>query len=669
MSFKLNTDLKPSGDQPQAIAKLTQGISSNTGHQTLLGVTGSGKTFTVANVIQNTQLPTLIISHNKTLAGQLYQEFKELFPDNKVSYFVSYYDYYQPEAYIPASDTYIAKEVDINDLIDKLRLEATSNLFSGNDNIVIASVSCIYNIGDPVNFGDQVIDFTLENSYPRRSLLEKIVDLFYQRQEIEFKRGTFRVRGDKIEIWPSYQDWILSLTFQNDTLVKIEHRHPMQGKVIVLKGFRLYPAKQFVGSKGADLVKIFTNILHDKQVQVDKFKSSNRLLEANRIDQKVDYDLEMIKELGYVNGIENYSIYFEDKRQSGDPPYTLLDYFNHRWGKNFLTVIDESHVTVPQIAGMFKGDLARKQTLIDFGFRLPSALDNRPLTYQEFNSKLGQLIYVSATPSPANIQDSSAVIEQIIRPTGLVDPIIEIRPTDNQIPDLIDQIKKTVKKGHRCLVLTLTKKMAEELSQYLQDPTHTGIPLKVSYLHSDIDTLERSDILDKLRSGQFDVLVGINLLREGLDLPEVSLVAILDAQGQGFLRSKTSLIQIMGRASRNLDGKVILYADVVSDAMEGAIKEVNRRRLIQLAYNKKHHITPKSVSKSIRPKIIEMLPSHDNQLPSLKDFANINPSDFTPKLRKKYINDLRVLMKQYASSLDFENAILVRDQILKIKNA
>lgn len=668
MPFNLKTKLKPAGHQPQAIAKLTQNLKKGIDRQTLLGVTGSGKTFTIANLIQNSQLPTLVISHNKTLAGQLYQEFKQLFPNNKVSYFVSYYDYYQPEAYIPASDTYIAKEVDINDLIDKLRLETTSNIFSGDDNIVVASVSCIYNIGDPTNFGDRVIDLTIGANYPRRQFLEKLVSLYYQRTQLEFKRGDFRVRGQTVEIWPSYQDWILKLTFENDTLVNIQHRHPMEGKIVDLNGFRLYPAKQYVGPQSFNLKAVFDKIRQEKQKQVEYFKSQNRLLEANRIDQKVEYDLEMIQELGYVNGIENYSIYFEENRKTGDPPFSLIDYFIHRWGQNFLTIIDESHVTVSQIAGMHSGDKARKDSLIDFGFRLPSSRHNRPLTFEEFNTKVSKVIYVSATPSLDNIKDSKAVVEQIIRPTGLVDPKISIRPTLNQIPDLITEITTRYKLGQRSLVLTLTKKMAEELSQYLGDVSKTKSNFRVAYLHSDIDTLERSDILDKLRHGQFDVLVGINLLREGLDLPEVSLVAILDADQQGFLRSKTSLIQIMGRASRHIDGQVILYADTVSEAMSEAIKEVDRRRQLQIAFNKKHHITPVSISKKIRPKIIEVKTDESNLLPKSVYLDKINPADFTPKQRLKYLKSLRQIMRQLALDLDFKQAIKVRDQIKLIVN-
>jgi excinuclease ABC subunit B len=661
MPFELKSSFKPSGDQPQAIEKLTSNLLAGIDRQTLLGVTGSGKTFTIANVIQKTQLPTLVISHNKTLAGQLYQEFKELFPNNKVSYFVSYYDYYQPEAYIPQSDTYIAKEVQINDLIDKLRLEASSNLFSGNDNIIIASVSCIYNIGDPDEFNSHTLDFFLGQPLNRRQLFESFVSLFYTRSELEFKRSSFRVRGETIEVWPSYQDWIISLEFNDDKLAKITQRHPFSGQEVNLEKFRLYPAKQYVGSSNSNLTDIFAKIRSDCDKQVALFKSQNKILEAHRIQQRVDYDLEMIKEMGFVNGIENYSTYFEPGRKPGDPPYTLVDYFRHLWGDNFLTVIDESHVTVPQIGAMFGGDFARKTNLVDFGFRLPSALDNRPLKFDEFNSRVKKVIYVSATPSNYEIEDSKKnIIEQIIRPTGLIDPSITIKPSKNQIPDLINEIKNRVAKNERVLVVTITKRMAEDLSAYLSDPAKTGENFKVAYLHSDIATLERSNILDNLRSGNYDVLVGINLLREGLDLPEVSLVAILDADQQGFLRSRSSLIQIMGRASRHLDGQVILYADSVSDAMNGAIKEVNRRRKIQLKYNQDNNITPKTVVKSIRPQIIEEIKKE-----SKADLDQVDPLALTPPQRLKYIKDLKKQMRLFASDLNFEEAIRLRD---KIKN-
>jgi excinuclease ABC subunit B len=663
MSFELVSSMIPAGDQPQAIEKLVNGLNSGVDKQTLLGVTGSGKTFTIANVIQQTQLPTLVISHNKTLAGQLYQEFKELFPKNHVSYFVSYYDYYQPEAYIPASDTYIAKEVEINDLIDKLRLEATSNLFSGPDNIIVASVSCIYNIGDPREFSSRTLDFKIGDSWPRRKLFEELVNLFYTRNELEFKRSTFRVRGDAIEIWLSYADWILVLEFDEmNHLKKIIQRHPFTGQEFLLQDYRVYPAKQFVGASG-NLNEIFKKIRSDCDIQVDKFKSENKILEAHRLHQRVDYDLEMLQEIGYVNGIENYSIYFEPGRKTGDPPYTLVDYFKHLYGDKFLTVIDESHVTVPQIGGMYNGDVARKKTLVDFGFRLPSAYDNRPLKWEEFQKRVDKTIYVSATPSDFEInQSKNHVVEQIIRPTGLVDPPVEIRTTNKQIPDLMAEIATRVKKKERTLVVTITKKMAEELAAYLADPLKTPIPFKVAYLHSDIETLERSNILDKLRGGDFDVLVGINLLREGLDLPEVSLVAILDADQQGFLRSRASLIQIMGRASRNVGGQVILYADRESDAMRQAIGEVNRRRKIQLAYNVEHNITPETIIKSIRPQIIEKPPVIE-----VEPLVKIDVSSLTPNQRKSHISKLKKEMRNYAFALDFESAIKLRDKIREIE--
>lgn len=662
MSFNLQSDYQPSGDQPQAIAKLSHGINSDIAHQTLLGVTGSGKTFTIANVIQNTQLPTLVISHNKTLAGQLYQEFKELFPINKVSYFVSYYDYYQPEAYLPASDTYIAKEVDINDKIDRLRLEATSNLLSGNDNIVVASVSCIYNIGDPNEFEALTLLLQVGQNYPRRQLMENFISLFYTRSELEFKRSTFRVRGNLIELWPSYTDSFLVLEFNGDYLAAITQRHPFTATEKKFDQFKLFPAKQYVGGY-QDLDNIFAQIRHDRDEQVAMFKSQNKILEAQRINQRVEYDLEMLQETGYINGIENYSIYFDKNRQHGDPPYTLVDYFHQLWGKNFLTVIDESHVTVPQIGGMYAGDLARKQNLINFGFRLPSALDNRPLKFDEFASRVSKVIYVSATPAVYELEKSKHyVVEQIIRPTGLVDPEISIRSTKNQIPNLVEEIQHRVDKKERTLVITLTKRMAEDLSSYLSDSAKTGHNFKVAYLHSDIVTLERSSILDNLRSGDYDVLVGINLLREGLDLPEVSLVAILDADQQGFLRSQSSLIQIMGRASRHISGHVILYADTMSPAMTGAIKEVNRRRQIQLKYNQDHHITPKSVVKSIRPQIIEAVVPEEKP-----EWFKIDVSSLTPNQRQKQIRELRKQMRNLAFNLDFEEAIKIRDKIREIE--
>ena len=664
MSFQLTSLMKPAGDQPQAIEKLVNGLKNGISKQTLLGVTGSGKTFTIANVIQQTQLPTLIISHNKTLAGQLYQEFKELFPNNKVSYFVSYYDYYQPEAYLPASDTYIAKEVEINDLIDKLRLEATSNLFNGQDNIIIASVSCIYNIGDPDQFGNKTIDIKIGDNWSRRQLSEELVNLFYSRSEMEFKRSQFRIRGETFEIWPSSSDTILAINFDTaDNVKSIILRHPFSGKEETLDKYRLYPAKQFVGASG-DMKKIFEKIKSDCQEQVAKFKSENKILEAHRLQQRVDYDLEMLNEVGYVNGIENYSLYFEPGRKSGDPPYTLIDYFHHLWGNNFLTVIDESHATVPQVGGMYAGDVARKKTLVDFGFRLSSAYDNRPLKFDEFYSRIQKAIYVSATPSKFELEDSkNNIVEQIIRPTGLVDPSITIKPSKNQIPDLINEIASRVAKKERTLLVTLTKKMSEELANYLSDSSKTPVPFKVAYLHSDVETLERSEILDKLRNGDFDVLVGINLLREGLDLPEVSLVAILDADQAGFLRSRASLIQIMGRASRNIGGQVILYADTMSDAMNEAIKEVNRRRKIQIEYNQKNNITPETIIKSIRPRIIE----RESKITSEEPLLATDSNSLTPSQKKHYISKLKKEMRVAASNLQFELAIQIRDKILEVE--
>ena len=658
--------MTPAGDQPAAIETLSQGLVQGKKKQTLLGVTGSGKTFTIANVIQKSNLPTLVISHNKTLAAQLYQEFKELFPDNKVSYFVSYYDYYQPESYLPASDTYIAKEVEINDLIDKLRLEATSNLFSGSDNIVVASVSCIYNIGDPRDFSGKTINFKIGDTWNRRQLLEELVSIFYTRSQMEFARGQFRLRGETLEIWPSYADWILVV--EMDTVGKIQsisERNPFSNHQFELQDYLLFPGKQFVGASGPNLQEIIKKIKADAVVESKAFEDRGQLLEAHRLRQRVDYDMEMLAEIGYVNGIENYSIYFETGRQTGDPPYTLIDYFHHLYGDNFLTVIDESHVTIPQIGGMSVGDTARKKTLVDYGFRLKSAYDNRPLRWEEFYARIPQVIYVSATPAEFEIKDSqNQVIEQIIRPTGLLDPPVAIRPSQGQIPDLIEEIKKRIAKKERTLVITLTKKMSEELTAYLSNPQKTGTPLKVAYLHSDIDTLKRTEILDQLRGGDFDVLVGINLLREGLDLPEVSLVAILDADSQGFLRSRSSLIQIMGRASRHVSGEVLLYADTLSPAMKSAISEVNRRRQIQIKYNQEHNITPQSIVKSIRPRLIE-----DNKADIVvTPLLDIDITFLTPNQRKAHISKLKKEMRSSAANLDFESAIIIRDKIKEIES-
>lgn len=657
--FKLVSSFKPKGDQPRAIQQLVNGLEKGEKNQVLLGVTGSGKTFTIAKVIEKTQLPTLIISHNKTLAAQLYQELKEFFPHDPVSYFVSYYDFYQPEAYLPSSDTYISKEVDINTLIEQLRLQATSDLFSYDKSIIIASVSCIYNIGAPEIYKEKTLLVSQNQKINILNCQERLIELYYKKAISDFMPGTFRVRGNRLDIYLAYtDDKIASLYFSLARLEKIKITNLAGKNIKIHKAFSIYPAKHYL--TGFDeQADVFKQILKEKENQVKYFEKAGRLVEAQRIDKKVDHDLKMIREAGYVNGIENYSRYFDD-RNPGDPPYCLLDYFKYKHKNNFLVVIDESHATIPQIRGMYKGDFARKQTLIDFGFRLPSAKDNRPLKFKEFLKRAAKKIYVSATPAPWEIKKSkNRIIEQIIRPTGLIDPPIKIKPAENQISSLINQIKKKKAKGQRVLVITLTKRMAEDLAAYLADPAKTNQKLKVTYLHADIDTLKRTDILTDLRQGNFDVLVGINLLREGLDLPEVGLVAILEADKQGFLRSKTSLIQIMGRASRNIEGEVILYADNLSLAMKEAIDEVARRKKLQLSYNKKHKITPQSIKKAIRPRIIE----EEIEL----EEKDIEVDQLTPQERKKYIKKLEQEMRQAARDLDFEKAAKLRDKIREIE--
>jgi len=660
-NFKLISSFNPAGDQPQAISKLVTGINQDLKHQVLLGVTGSGKTYTVAKVIAQTQLPTLVISHNKTLAGQLYQELKEFFPYNPVSYFVSYYDYYQPEAYIPQSDTYIAKEVEINDLIDQLRLQATSNIFSYPRCIIVASVSCIYNIGNPATYQEKTFLVKTGDNLDSQSCQQRLIELYYENSATtDFVPGTFRARGERLDIYLAYSDEkIIRLFFDNNRLTKIEEQSLTAKNATTKESFAIYPAKHYL-SGFSGFGDVFKAIQNETRQQESAFLKQGRLVEAQRISKRVNYDLAMIKETGYVNGIENYSRYF-DGRSPGDPPFSLVDYFKFKYGNDFLVVIDESHATVPQIHGMYHGDQARKLNLIDFGFRLPSALDNRPLKFAEFMNRVPQAIYVSATPNDWEIKKSNhKVIEQLIRPTGLLDPPITIKPANHQVVDLIEQIKKKKARGERVLVITLTKRLAEDLATYLSDMTKTGMrDLKVTYLHSDIDTLKRSDILTDLRTGNFDVLVGINLLREGLDLPEVGLVAILEADKQGFLRSKTSLIQIMGRAARHINGKVILYADEVSKAMEQAIDEVERRRKIQLAYNKKYHITPRSIKKAIRPRIIE------KEMTIEEDIADV--SQLTPLQRKQLIKKLEKQMREYAKILDFEKAMEIRDKIKAIE--
>ncbi len=666
--FKLKSTYKPTGDQPQAIAKIVAGLDAGEKNQVLLGVTGSGKTFTMANAIAQVNKPTLIISHNKTLAAQLYQEFKEYFPDNAVSYFVSYYDYYQPEAYIPQSDTYIEKETDINQDIDKLRLAATTNLLTRKDVIVVASVSCIYNIGSPNEYGKSILELAKGLKVSREQIFMRLNDLQYSRSEFGFVRSTFRVRGEVIDVFPAYEDTAVRITHDGVKIVQIEKIDPMNGDSL---GFHdslaIYPAKHYIANKD-NFKTAFAQIEEDLEKQVKFFQDSGKILEAHRIKQRVTYDLEMLRELGYVNGIENYSRYF-DGRKPGDAPYSLLEYF----GKDYLTIIDESHITVPQIRGMYNGDHARKQVLIDYGFRLPASFDNRPLRFDEFMRRVGQTVYVSATPDEWEVSLSNGqIVEQLIRPTGLVDPEVEIRPTTNQIKDLESEITKRVAKGQRVLVTTLTKRMAEDLSTYLQEND-----FKVQYLHADIDTLERLDILDDLRSGKYDVLVGINLLREGLDLPEVSLVAILDADKEGFLRSRTSLVQTMGRAARHDQGAVIMYADNVTQSMKSAIDEVTRRRAVQIAYNTKHNITPASIHKPLREKMVdqteEVVIAMDpkqvlkGKITDTSDVDISKTKQLTPDDRTKLVKIMTKQMNTAAKDMEFELAARIRDRIREVQ--
>jgi len=662
--FKLKSNYKPTGDQPQAIEKLMSGLKSGADHQVLLGVTGSGKTFTMANVIEKYQKPTLVISHNKTLAAQLYQEFKEYFPDNAVSYFVSYYDYYQPEAYIPQTDTYIEKETDINDQIDKLRLAATMNLMTRPDTIVVASVSCIYNLGSPVEYSKTILELAEGLKVTRDQILMRLSDLQYLRSDYDFKRGTYRTRGDIIDIYPAYEDVCVRVHHQLGRIIRLEKLNALTGDLIPSERTTIYPAKHNIPAR--DNSSAMNQIQSDLISQISYLNSQNKLLEAHRLKQRVTYDLEMIRELGYVNGIENYSRYF-DGRQTGEPPFSLLDYFPN----DYLLIIDESHMTIPQIRGMYHGDRSRKQTLIDYGFRLPAALDNRPLKFDEFSRRMGKTIYTSATPDEWELSQGP-VVEQLIRPTGLVDPQVEVLPTINQIQDLISKIETLISKHQRALVTTLTKRMAEDLTSYL---TERG--LKVQYLHSDIETLERLDVLSDLRSGTYDVVVGINLLREGLDLPEVSLVAILDADKEGFLRSRTSLIQTMGRAARHSEGRVVMYADHITASMRNAIEEVNRRRQIQTEYNTAHNITPQTIVKAIRERIVEKIDSEPVKLDPKSilsghslDASDIDLSQVTQLVPSDLSRLIRLMdkqMKRAAKNLDFELAAKLRDKILEIQ--
>lgn len=662
MSFKITSDFKPTGDQPQAIKQLTENLQNNVNHQVLLGITGSGKTYSMANVIQNLQKPTLIISHNKTLAGQLYQEFRDFFPYNAVSYFVSYYDYYQPEAYIPTTDTYIEKEVEINEEIDKLRLSATTNLLTRDDVIVVASVSSIYNLGSPVEYGKFILELKTGVKLRQQDILLRLADLQYDRYDYGFKRGSYRVRGEAVDLFPAYSDLGLRINVENDAVTKLYEFNPLTGEPkSSIQSTVIYPAKHFMTDPNS-YDTAFSQIRHDLEIRVAELQRSGKHIEAQRLKQRTTYDLEMIKEVGYVNGIENYSRYF-DGRKPGDAPYTLLDYFEHK-SKDWLLIIDESHMTIPQIRGMHNGDRARKEMLIDYGFRLPSAYDNRPLRFDEFMNRIHRTTYVSATPndyelSLAKTSSDHGIVEQLIRPTGLVDPEVSIRPTEGQIKDLLKEIQTRVLNNERVLITTLTKRMAEELSDYLLEQ---GI--KVTYLHSDIETLNRQDVLDKLRLGEHDVIVGINLLREGLDLPEVSLVVILDADKEGFLRSRSALIQTMGRAARNVNSQVIMYADIVTKSMRFAIDEVERRRKIQMAYNKKHGVTPKSIQKSIRARLVEEEQKRNDD-EYMIELAN--KEVLLPDEREILIKKLRSQMRQAAKDLDFETAANLRDRIRLLK--
>ena len=648
--FKLVSNYKPTGDQPQAIEYLSNGIKEGKKFQTLLGVTGSGKTFTMANIIQKVQKPTLVLAHNKTLAGQLYSEFKEFFPENNVEYFVSYYDYYQPEAYIPQSDTYIEKDASINDEIDKLRHSATAALFETRDVIIVASVSCIYGLGDPIDYENMAVSLRPNMKVERNEMLKKLVNMQYTRNELDFKRGTFRAKGDIVEIYPSNEsESAIRVEFWGDEIEKLVEINPLTGKVTANRTHVIiFPNSHYVTTSDK-MQRALDSIEKEKEEQVKYFKENNKLIEAQRIEERTNFDIEMMKETGFCQGIENYSRHISG-RAPGSPPFTLFDYFP----KDFLLLIDESHATIPQVRAMYNGDRARKESLVKYGFRLPSAFDNRPLTFKEFEERINQVVFVSATPAEYEKEHSKEnVVEQIIRPTGLLDPQIEVKPVTNQIDDLIEQIKERTAKNERVLVTTLTKKMAEDLTSYL-----AGIDIKVRYMHSDIKALERMEIIRDLRLGEFDVLVGINLLREGLDIPEVSLVAILDADKEGFLRSERSLIQTIGRAARNTDGKVIMYADELTESMEKAISETNRRRKIQMEYNKKHNITPQTIKKSIRDTIkasyVEDI-QEEYKLDKNADMQDI-------------INKLTDEMLKYAADMEFEKAAEVRDKIKELEN-
>jgi len=657
--LRLKSDYKLIPEQERAVSELLTGTGKGN-NQVLLGVTGSGKTFTIANVIERSQKPALIISHNKTLAAQLYQEFRDFFPENAVSYFVSYYDYYQPEAYLPATDTYIEKDAAINELIDKLRLAATTNILTRKDVVVIASVSCIYNIGSPVEYQKFVFEFAQGMSIEREQIIEKLLDLQYERGEFGFHRGTFRVTGNTIDIYPAYRDEGFEIELDGNGISSVRPIDPITGTLgQKMKGVNsLYPAKHFM-TDPKERQDVFEKIENDLDRRVGEFKKAGRELEAHRLRQKVGYELDMIRETGYVKGIENYSRYF-DGRSPGDPPFTLLDYFSRAYGDDWLLFVDESHITFPQIRGMYAGDYSRKKTLIDYGFRLPASFDNRPLRFEEFVRKIPGFIAASATPSNWEISMSGGkVVEQLVRPTAIPDPEVEIRKTKGQVGDVIEEIKKRAQKGQRSLITTLTKKTAEDLAEFLADRG-----LKVHYLHSGVETLERTDILDSLRSGAYDALIGINLLREGLDLPEVSLVAILDADKEGFLRSDVTLIQTMGRAARHIEGRVILYADSVTGSIERALAEVGRRRAHQLEINRKYNITPKSITKPIREKLVRQ---ENPEIMYEGIGLEADVSSLTPMDKKKLVKKLKKEMRLAAGNLNFELAAEIRDKIKSLE--
>jgi excinuclease ABC subunit B len=654
--FRIISGFTPRGDQPKAIEELTEGILRGDQHQVLLGVTGSGKTFTMANVIERCKRPALVLAPNKTLAAQLYGEFKELFPENAVEYFVSYYDYYQPEAYIPTTDTFIEKDSSINDEIDKLRHSATRSLLTRRDVIIVASVSCIYGIGSPAEYEAMHIFFAQGEDYGRDTLLRKLVEIQYERNDIDFHRGTFRVRGDNVEVFPAHDDEkALRIEFFGDTIESISEIDPLRGKILGrLAKCAIYPASHYVATRET-LDRAIEMIRQDLLERLQWFRSNNQLVEAQRLEQRVMFDLEMLEEMGFCQGVENYSRYF-DNRKEGEPPFTLIDYFPG----DFILFVDESHVTIPQVGAMYRGDRSRKETLVNYGFRLPAALDNRPLNFQEFESKINSAIHVSATPADYELkQAGGVVVEQVIRPTGLLDPVIEVRPAMHQVDDLLAEARKTIDKGERVLVTTLTKRMAEELTEY-----YRNVGIKVRYLHSDIVTIERMEIIRGLRLGEFDVLVGINLLREGLDLPEVSLVAIMDADKEGFLRSERSLIQTCGRAARNINGRVIMYADRITGSMQACIAETARRRTIQEEHNLENGITPETVKKSLRT-ILESIEEKD-----YLDFplaAEEQEEYLSPKELAKLVRDLRKDMLAAAKELDFETAAALRDRIRKLE--